>query len=80
MTLGIRLVQERSEGWTTFVKVTPLSGAIYFIAKMIGQSMIHVFSIVVIFIAGVLINGVSLSIHGTKDIAEAKTLYHRYLG
>jgi ABC-2 type transport system permease protein len=61
MTLGIRMVQERSEGWTTFVKVTPLSGTVYFIAKMIGQSMIHVFSIVVIFIAGVLLNGVSLS-------------------
>lgn len=61
MTLGIRLVQERAEGWTTFIKVTPLSSLQYFSAKMIGQSIVHVFSIIVIFIAGVLLNGVSLS-------------------
>ncbi len=61
MTLGIRLVQERAEGWTTFMRVTPLSSLQYFIAKMIGQSMVHGFSIVFIFIAGVLLNGVALS-------------------
>ncbi len=61
MTLGIRLVQERAEGWTTFMKVTPLSSLQYSIAKMIGQSIVHVFSIAFIFIGGVLINGVSLS-------------------
>lgn len=61
MTLGIRLVQERTEGWTTFMKITPLSSLQYFTAKMIGQSMVHMFSILVIFIAGVLLNGVSLS-------------------
>ena len=44
-----------------FMKVTPLSGTVYFSAKMIGQSMVHVFSIIVIFLAGVLLNGVSLS-------------------
>lgn len=62
MSLGIRLVQERAEGWTTFIKVTPLSSLQYFSAKMIGQSMVHVFSILVIFIAGMLLNGVSLSV------------------
>lgn len=61
MTLGIRLVQERSQGWTTFMKVTPLSSLQYSIAKMIGQSIVHGFSIVVIFIAGALLNGVSLT-------------------
>lgn len=60
MTLGIRMVQERSQGWTTFMKVTPLSGTVYFLAKMIGQTMIHVLSIVLIFLAGVLINDVTL--------------------
>lgn len=25
MTLGIRMVQERSQGWSTFIRVTPLS-------------------------------------------------------
>ena len=61
MTLGIRMVQERSQGWTTFMKVTPLSSLQYSMAKMIGQSIVHAFSIVVIFIAGVVLNGVSLS-------------------
>ncbi|EPD51522.1 hypothetical protein HMPREF1210_02120 [Paenisporosarcina sp. HGH0030] len=60
MTLGIRMVQEQSQGWTTFMKVTPLSGMVYFLSKMLGQTMIHVLSIVVLFVAGVLINGVSL--------------------
>ena len=61
MTLGIRMVQEKSQGWTTFMRVTPLSGMVYFLAKMVGQTMIHVLSIIVLFIAGVLINGVSMS-------------------
>src|SRR6185437_8282974 len=31
MTLGIRMVQERNEGWTTWIKVTPLPSSSYFI-------------------------------------------------
>ncbi|QOR67828.1 ABC transporter permease [Cytobacillus suaedae] len=61
MTLGIRLVQERAQGWNTFLRVTPLSETTYFIAQMIGQSIIHVLSISVIFSAGALMNGVSLT-------------------
>src|SRR5690606_13166586 len=38
MTLGIRMVQERNEGWTTWIKVTPLPSSSYFISKMVGQS------------------------------------------
>ncbi|MCM3763543.1 ABC transporter permease [Neobacillus niacini] len=62
MTLGIRLVQERSQGWSTFLRTTPLSNTVYFAAQMVGQSVIHVFSIVIIFIAGALINDVSLTV------------------
>ncbi|MEK4471992.1 ABC transporter permease [Paenibacillus sp. FSL R7-0048] len=61
MTLGIRLVQERTQGWTTFIRITPLPGSIYFFGKMFGQTMMHLFSVICIFIAGYLINGVSLS-------------------
>lgn len=61
MTLGIRLVQERSEGWTTFMRVTPLSGLVYFFAKMIGQTIVHLFSIIVIFLFGAIVNGISLT-------------------
>lgn len=61
MTMGIRMVEERSQGWTTFVRVTPLSSTVYYGAKMVGQTLVHVLSVVVIFIAGVLVNQVSLS-------------------
>jgi ABC-2 type transport system permease protein len=61
MTLGIRLVQERSQGWSTFMRITPLSDNVYFAAQMIGQSVIHVLSITIIFAAGAIINRVSLS-------------------
>ena len=61
MTLGIRMVQERSQGWSTFIRITPLSDTVYFAAQMIGQSVIHLLSIMIIFIAGALINDVSLT-------------------
>ncbi len=61
MTLGIRMVQERSQGWSTFIRITPLSDTVYFAAQMIGQSVIHLLSITIIFIAGAIINNVSLT-------------------
>ncbi|RDI41862.1 ABC transporter permease [Falsibacillus pallidus] len=61
MTLGIRLVQEKAQGWSTYMRITPLSDTVYFAAQMVGQSVIHILSVVVIFTAGALINGVSLS-------------------
>lgn len=60
MTLGIRLVQERTEGWTRFMQVTPLPGWMYSFGKMFGQTVMHLISIGFIFGACVLINGVSL--------------------
>ncbi|MDT3428187.1 ABC-2 type transport system permease protein [Paenibacillus forsythiae] len=62
MTLGIRLVQERTKGWGTFMKLTPLPGPVYFFGQMFGQSVMHLFSILCIFTAGYLINGVSLTL------------------
>lgn len=61
MTLGIRMVQERSQGWSTFIRITPLSDTVYFAAQMLGQGVMHLLSIIIIFIAGALINGVSLT-------------------
>jgi len=61
MTLGIRMVQERSQGWSRFIRVTPLSDSVYFAAQIICQSVIHALSITIIFIAGALINSVSLT-------------------
>ena len=62
MTLGIRLVEERSQGWSMFMRITPISDFAYFSAKMIGQTIIHIFSILLIFTAGAIINHVSLSV------------------
>ena len=62
MTLGIRLVEERTKGWAMFMKITPLSNQAYFMAKMVGQSVIHVFSITLIFIVGGFINNISLTL------------------
>ncbi|WP_078595791.1 ABC transporter permease [Evansella clarkii] len=61
MTLGIRLVEERAQGWSKFMKITPLTDTAYFFAKMVGQTVIHTFSIIVIFTAGAVINGVALT-------------------
>lgn len=60
-SLGIRNVQERTQGFATLMRVTPLPHSVYFLAKMIGQTVVHIFSIIVIFMAGYLINGVSLT-------------------
>ncbi|MFD2443617.1 ABC transporter permease [Bacillus sp. CGMCC 1.16607] len=61
MTLGIRKVQENSQGWSKFMRLTPLPDSVYFIAQMVGQSVMHALSIIVIFSAGAIINGVSFS-------------------
>ncbi|GAA0357194.1 ABC transporter permease [Bacillus horti] len=60
-SLGIRNVQERTQGFATLMKTTPLPSSFYFLAKMIGQTVVHIFSVVVIFVAGYLINDVSLT-------------------
>lgn len=61
MTVGIRLVQDKQQGFITFLKVTPLPEYVYIISQMVGQSVIHILSIVVIFFAGALLNDVSLT-------------------
>ena len=60
MSLGIRLVSEQTNGWSTYMRLTPLSSQTFFLAKMSGQIFIHILSVIVIFIAGFVINGVSL--------------------
>lgn len=62
MNLGVPLVEERVHGWAIYMRVTPLPGYVYFIAKMIMQTVMHLMSIIVIFTAGYLINGVSMTI------------------
>lgn len=61
MTLGIRKVQESSQGWSKFMRIMPVSDTVYFAAQMVGQSVVHLLSIFVIFSAGAIINDVSLT-------------------
>jgi len=61
MILGIRLVEERTKGWALFMRITPLSDLAYFASKMVGQTVIHVLSISIIFASGAIINGVTLT-------------------
>lgn len=62
MNLGIRLVEERNHGWSLLLRVTPLSQPTYYAAKMISQSLVQFFSIILIFVVGGLLNSISLSI------------------
>ncbi len=61
MNFGIRMVQEQTQGWATFMKLTPFPNWAYFTSKMFGQLVMHLLSIVIVFLAGYLINGVSLT-------------------
>jgi len=61
ITLGLRLVQERNQGWTVYVKTTPVPDAVYFFGKIAGQSAVHAASVAVIFCSGALLNGVVMS-------------------
>ncbi|WP_172254182.1 ABC transporter permease [Saccharibacillus deserti] len=61
MTFGLRLVQERTQGWSTVLRTTPLPGAVYAASKMFAQLLLNLLCIIVIFTSGWLINGVHLS-------------------
>lgn len=62
MNIGIRLVEERTYGWTLYLKVTPLKSSYYFSAKMAAQTLLNIFTILLIFSVGILVNGVSMSV------------------
>ncbi|WP_100009844.1 ABC transporter permease [Lentibacillus sediminis] len=61
MNFGIRMVQEHTQGWAKFMKITPFPSWGYFSAKMFGQMVMHALSIIVIFLAGSIINGITLT-------------------
>ncbi|GGB46088.1 ABC transporter permease [Virgibacillus dakarensis] len=61
MNFGIRMVQEHTQGWARFMKITPFPSWAYFSAKMFGQMIMHLLSIIVIFTVGSIINGIALT-------------------
>lgn len=52
ISAGARIAQERSDGWTRQLRVTPLTTTTYFTAKILTGYMMGVFSIVVLGLAG----------------------------
>lgn len=61
-SFGVRISQEKGQGWTHLLKITPLPEGAYITAKIIAQTVVNAFSILVIFIAGILINHVELTV------------------
>jgi ABC-2 type transport system permease protein len=63
ISAGARIAQERSEGWTRQLRITPLKTTTYFAAKILTGYMMAIFSIVVLALAGTLL-GVRLGTTG----------------
>ncbi|TCP69250.1 ABC transporter permease [Baia soyae] len=59
--LSLRLVQERTQGWSHQLKVTPLPPIVYFIAKVSVQLLVNLGQIVVMFLVGHFVNNVELT-------------------
>nr|NNM90370.1 ABC transporter permease [Bacilli bacterium] len=58
--LGVRLASERTSGWVRWLKTTPLSPTGYAVVKMLVQLSISLLIILVIFLIGVLFQGVTM--------------------
>ncbi|MFZ0768400.1 MAG: ABC transporter permease, partial [Acidimicrobiales bacterium] len=55
VSIGGRIAQERSVGWTRQMRTTPLKTSTYFTAKILTAYMTALFSIVVLALAGTLL-------------------------
>ncbi|MCP1307387.1 ABC transporter permease [Paenibacillus tyrfis] len=60
-TLGVRMSQERAQGWVRCLHVTPLPSGAYVGAKIVSMALVNTAIIVVMFLAGGLLKGVQLS-------------------
>lgn len=58
---GIRLGMERGDGWTRQVLLTPLSGSAYLGSKALSAWVLTLPAVVVVFLLGGLVNGVSMT-------------------
>ncbi|CAM3039816.1 ABC transporter permease [Paenibacillus sediminis] len=61
-TLSVRYAQERAQGWMKTLRITPVSHTQYILAKMFAQMVLSAIIIAVIFLAGLLVKHVDLSI------------------
>jgi ABC-2 type transport system permease protein len=58
---AIRIAQERKEGWTRQLRLTALPGSGYVTSKVFASCVVTIPSIVIVFLAGALIDHVHLS-------------------
>ncbi|MFD1739652.1 ABC transporter permease [Bacillus salitolerans] len=61
-TLGIRLSQERTQGWVKQLKVTPLPGWVYLSSKIVTQAILNIGIILLLFIIGIFVKGIELTV------------------
>ncbi|MBP0726436.1 ABC transporter permease [Bacillus sp. RG28] len=61
-SLGVKMAQERSQGWVRLLKITPLSSIAYVGSKIIATSIINLGIIIMMFLVGKFGKGVDLSL------------------
>ncbi|KIL40726.1 ABC transporter permease [Gordoniibacillus kamchatkensis] len=60
-SLGVKLAQERAQGWVRLLRITPLSQPAYFGSKLVSMSLLNAGIIAIMFLVGYLAKGVHLS-------------------
>lgn len=60
ITLGVRFAQERTQGWTRLLRISPLPSTSYVLSKMAAQALINLASILLMFVVCGLAKGISL--------------------
>lgn len=61
-SLGIRFAQERHQGWTHLLRLTPLPSSAYIVSKILAQSLLNSGIIIVIFMVAALFKGVHMTL------------------
>ncbi|SHF13460.1 ABC-2 type transport system permease protein [Seinonella peptonophila] len=61
-TLSVQFADERKQGWTRLLKMTPLPNSYYLSAKIVSQFIINLSSLVFLFLIGAFTQGVELSL------------------
>ncbi len=62
IAFGVRIVSERQLGWSKLLQIVPIPGITLFMAKIIGQTIVHAIVIVIMFLGGFFINGIELTL------------------
>lgn len=72
--LGGRIAAERTAGWTGYLRVTPLSSRVYVGVKVLSGVLTALPCVLLVLLAGTVVNGVTLSAADWLTIAVALTV------